>query len=509
MVPERADFVVVGGGTAGAAVAARLVEAGVASVLLLEAGPDYGPLADGHWPAELLDTRALPVETHDWGYVSASELGRNRVAIPRARVLGGCSAHNGCSVVWGHRSDYDGWAAAGCSGWGMDELLPLFRDASARLRAEVPPLDELTPFQRAHYEAAVNAGYRACDDLNDPDFATGVSRWPVNIVDGSRFNTAFGYLDPVRDDPALTVVGNASVERLLLDGRRVTGLEVTIGADTTTIDAGTVILCAGAYGTPLILLRSGIGPTDELAEHGIDTALDLPGVGRNLLEHPALVLQYASTPEFAAEMAEFERSGGLVREDGIVTRPSTGRTSPVYDLQLYAVSSRAPDATWAVSLWAVAMVSKSRGSVRLGGPRVADIPIIDHAYLADPEGCDLAVLADGVALLRELAAQPALARFLGEEVLPGEAVACREAIEEFVRSDAVHDYHPVGTCRMGPDDDAWAVVDPSGCVRGLEDLRIADASIMPTVPRANTNLPSLVMGERVVAAVVQELVRTG
>ena len=206
-LPRHADTVVVGGGTSGAAVAGLLGERGDGTVLLLEAGPDYGPFDGGRWPADALDARAL-CSSHDWGYTSEETYPGRVVPFDRARLIGGCSAHNGCAAIWGHRIDYDGWVARGNAGWGTDELLPLFREAAARLRVRKPAPEEITPYQAAWLEAAPGAGVPLVDDLNDLDEDVGMSASPANIHDGVRWNTAFAFLDPVRARPNLTVAGD-------------------------------------------------------------------------------------------------------------------------------------------------------------------------------------------------------------------------------------------------------------------------------------------------------------
>ena len=219
-----ADMVVIGGGTAWAAVAARLVQGTSQTVMLIESGPDYGALTDGHWPSPLLDARSLP-GGHDWGYVNGASTGRPGHPLERARVIGGCSSHNGCAAIWGSRVDYDGWAELGNTGWSADELLPFFKLANETLGVKRISTSEITPWQQACLETAQKIGIPQVADLNNLDEDIGMSTSPVNIVDGVRWNTAFAYLDPLRGNGRLTIQPQTQVDRLRLEGNRVIALE--------------------------------------------------------------------------------------------------------------------------------------------------------------------------------------------------------------------------------------------------------------------------------------------
>src|SRR5574339_362310 len=237
---DRADIVVIGGGTAGAAVAARLAQDGSQSVMLIESGPDYGAFADGGWPAPLLDARSLP-GGHDWGYLNGATSGRPDHLLERARVIGGCSSHNGCAAIWGSRIDYDGWVALGNEGWSADDLLPFFKLASETLRVKRISSSEVTPWQQACLDTAPKIGIPQVADLNDLDEDIGMSTSPVNIVDGVRWNTAFAYLDSVRGNERLTVLPQTQVDRLQLEGNHVIALEVIGPNGPLTIEAGRVV----------------------------------------------------------------------------------------------------------------------------------------------------------------------------------------------------------------------------------------------------------------------------
>ena len=491
-LPKFADTVVVGGGTAGAAVAGLLAENSAQTVLLLEAGPDYGSFAEGRWPAELLEAGAIPL-THDWGYDSGTRYASRVITFERARVIGGCSSHNGCAAIWGSSADYDGWAALGNLGWSTDELRPLFRAASERLRVRIPEPAEVTPFQRISMDAAADAGIPRIADLNNLDENLGMAPSPANIVDGVRWNTAFAYLDRVRERSNLTIVGDSACDRLEIKSGRVNAVLVAGRGGTVRVEAGRVIIAAGTYGSPAILLRSGIGDSSELRAAGITPMHELPGVGRNLHDHPRVSISYAGTRDLEEMMAAFARDHWMPEEQTIAKARSS-RCMQAFDLHIYPVGGRdlATRNGWRWTLEAACLTPRSRGALRIAGADMQSPPIIDHRYLSDPEDEDLQVLTDGVALAREIAAKPALSRLVGSEISTGGT-----KIEAFIRSNCVHYCHPVGTCRMGPASDPSAVVDSRGRIHGLDNAYVADASIMPVIPRANTNIPALVVGERI------------
>jgi choline dehydrogenase len=264
------------------------------------------------------------------------------------------------------------------------------------------------------------------------------------------------------------------------------------------IEAGRVIVAAGTYGSPAILLRSGIGDSSELRAVGITPTHDLPGVGRNLHDHPRVSIGYTGTRELEEMMAAFARDHWMPEEQTIAKAQSS-RCTQAFDLHIYPVGG--PDLRartgWRWTLEVACLTPRSRGALRITSAEVEAPPIIDHRYLSDPDGEDLRVLADGVELTREIAAKPALSRFVGNEISRVGSGHPRTETEAFVRSNCLHYYHPVGTCRMGPASDKSAVVDARGRIHGLDNAYVADASIMPVIPRANTNLPALVVGERI------------
>lgn len=466
------DTIVVGSGPAGCALAGRLAGAGVA-VTLLEAGPDLGPRDSGRWDPQLLDAAALAT-TFDWGYSSDGTYPDRVVAFERARVLGGCSSHNGCAAIWGARADYDGWDVPG---WGTEDLLPLFREAERAFRVRRYTAAETTPFHAACLEAAEAAGIPRTEDLNDLDEHEAIGLSPVNIVDGVRYNAAFAFLD--RASPHLTVEGDAPVERVVLEHGRAVGV-VAAGREHR---AERVVVAAGTYESPAILQRSGIGPAAWL---GAACAVDLP-VGENLHDHPAFVVGFAGGAEL--ERLHGERTGWTPEEQSIAKLRSRHCTE-AFDLHLYPIGGPHPKSAdrWRWELPVACMTPRSRGTVRIRSADPGERPAIDHAYLR--EAHDLDVLADGVERMREIAAHmPQLGEELGGRPRGDELRAA-------IRRGVVHYYHPVGTCALG------AVVDAGGAVHGVDGLYVADCSIIPTIPRANTNVPAAVVGLRVADALL-------
>lgn len=496
-LPRYADIVIVGGGTAGSAIAGLLAEKSDRSILLLEAGPDYGALADGGWAQELLDARSLP-PSHDWGYKSAACYGITQHPLERARVIGGCSSHNGCAAIWGSRADYDAWAEMGNAGWSTNDLLPFFQKANERLRVHVIPQNEITPWFDACLNTARNLEIPLTEDLNDLDENVAMGRSPVNIYNQIRWNTAFAYLDPVRARENLKVVGNALVNRIRIDRGSAKSVEIVTSDQMHVIEAGQVIVSAGAYESPAILMRSGIGDTAALQELGIQTVLNLRGVGKNLQDHPTLYLKYSGTRELVRAMQDFETRGGMIYSEQSIAKLRSAYCVGAFDLHLFPIGGPFPGAggnqnEWQFVLPIANMTPLSRGSVKLVTAEPNTRLLIDVGYLTDREERDARILASGLEIAREFANGSPLRNLIGAEL--HETAAIRDI--ESIRANVMHYYHPVGTCRMGTPSDVDAVVDARGRVHGTENLYVADASIMPVIPRANTNIPTLVVAERV------------
>lgn len=491
-VALECDVVVVGGGSAGCVVAGRLAAESDADVVLLEAGPDYGAQGDTRWPADLLDGGAL-VTSHDWGYESGDLPGRERIGFSRARVIGGCSSHNGCIVAVGCPADYDAWARiAGDEAWGADALRPLLARALARLRVRHYGSDEIGPYHRACLEAAAALGLPRRDDLDDLDGGVGFGTEPVNAEHGVRVNVAFAYLDPARDRPGLRILGETMCDRVVQHDDAVDVVAWQNG-EQLRVRAATVVLAAGAYGSPAILLRSGVGDPNELRAVGIAPVHPLSGVGRNLHDHPVVEIEFGGSERLttALRAATAER---FTPEEQSLGKLRSSRAEGPYDLHVIPVAAHEHSLLAGRVLIAVgAMEPHSRGRLRLatGDPDAA--PLLDHGYLTDPEAHDLAVLEEGVARARELAATEPLRSLLGPEVVPGPDA---DLVATIPRIHG-HYFHPVGTCAMGLASDPLSVCDGHGRVHGLERIVVADCSLMPVVPRANTNVPAVVVGERI------------
>lgn len=483
-----ADVVVLGGGTAGAVVARRLVDAG-AAVLLVEAGPDYGPLGGGGWPAPLLDADRPPTG-HDWGYHSEGTLPGRILPFERGKVLGGSSAVNGCACLWGHEQDYDGWAARGLPGWSARSMLPRLRRSSAVLGVRRQTRDELDRVQAAFLTAAVRAGLPAVDDLNDLSAGAGVAPTDVNVHDRVRINAAAAYLDPVRDSGRLRILPDTLVDHIVLARGRARGARVARGRRQMEVAADLVVVAAGVYGSPAILERSGVGDPVRLHTAGVPALVGLPGVGGNLHDHPAVLVEYEVRPELAGALDRAVAERGGLREEQVLLKAPSRRCESAFDLHLFPIVEHS-DRRWRCRVMVADMAPLSRGSCHIRSADPARAPGIDHRFLSDPAGDDIAVLCDGIELLRTIVDTGEFDGLLGEEVFPGRATPLADA----VRDSAVHYWHPVGTCAMGPDSDGAAVVEATGRLRGVEACAVVDASTFPVIPRANTMMPVLAAAE--------------
>jgi choline dehydrogenase len=485
MLPRNADTLIIGGGTTGAALAGLLAERSEESILVLEAGPDFGPYGDGGWPRDVLDATWL-AQSNQLGYAGDDGYRGRRVEFQRASMVGGCSSHNGCAAIWGSRLDYDAFAAAGLTGWSRDELEPLLRAASGRMRVRIPEEAELAPFHRAALASLVALGVPRVHDLNDLDADTGVAPSPVNIAGGVRWNAALAYLDPVRERASLRICGDAPAERLLVDGGRVRGAVVR-RAGEPVVEAERVIVCAGAYDSPALLLRSGLGPANELRALGIHVVADLPGVGANLHDHPAVGIGFTGTRELRDLCAEYAATGAFAPIEGVIAKLRSTLCAPAgFDLHVYPVGGLVRGGGQEFWIPVACLTPRSRGRVRLASPSGRVAPVIDHAYCSDPEGHDHAVLRGGVELARSLARSGPFAELLGAETEATAGLGPQEAVDAV----AAHYYHPAGTCAMG------SVVDERLRVHGVDGLLVADCSVFPAVPRANTCMPAVLVAHR-------------
>ena len=478
------DVAVVGGGSSGCVVAGRLAAESDAQVVLVEAGPDFGRRDSGAWPADLLDGGAL-VTSHDWGYTSGPLVGREPLGFPRARVIGGCSSHNGCVAAVGCSDDYDRWAAlTGDPRWRSAAVRVPLRRALERMRVRTYRDDEVGPLHRACLDAAAGLGWPRADDLADLDGGLGFGIEPVNVEDGVRVNAAFAYVDPARSRPNLTILDEALCDRLVAGAGRVTAV-VRREGEQVHVDAATVVLAAGAYGSPAVLQRSGVGDPEALRAVGIEPVLELPGVGLGLHDHPLVELEFPGS-ERLGELLVAAAAERFTPEEQTLGKLRSSLAEGSYDLHVFPVAAH-PHSLLAgrVMLVAAALEPRSRGRLHVSGPDPTAAPEIDHGYLSDPRGLDGAVLAEGIGAARELAAAAPLRSLIGDE-LPS---TLETPIERF----HAHYFHPVGTCAMGTGKPA--VCDGAGRVRGLEGVVVADCSLMPVIPRANTNIPAVMVGE--------------
>ena len=488
-----AEIVVVGGGTAGCVVAARLAEAG-ADVLLLEAGPDYGPLAGGRWPADLLDATTLPT-SHDWGCFGGTGAGGQSLTFDRARVIGGCSSVNGSAQSVGWRGDYDRWGDV-CPGWSARDLEPAFERAKAATGVRVPPDDEVQPFQAAFLAACEVVGVPRTDDLADLDGGLGVGVTPVNIERGMRVNTAVAYLDSVRGRPNLRVVGGVLIDRVSITRGRADGVVVIADGEPVTVRADLLVSCAGAYGTPMILQRSGIGEASRLRGLGIEPVVDLPGVGRGLQDQPTALLWFRGSSEFERRLADHARSHGFLPEEQCIAKVRSGRgdDGAPYDAHVFPWIERHVDG-WRCVVPVALLTPRASGRVEVAGPDPRATPVVDHGYLGDERDVErmLALLP----LVKEMVLAEPLAVLIGDVL---DTTPWQEAdLRPWLRRSHAHYWHPTGGARMGREDDPWAVVDRRLRVRGVEGLLVVDASIFPSTPRATTALPVTAVAEHAAA----------
>ncbi|KVM95093.1 GMC family oxidoreductase [Burkholderia stagnalis] len=519
------DYIVVGGGSGGSVVAGRLSEDPNLTVCVLEAG--------GHGNGLVVNVPAgavamMPTRINNWAFdtVPQAGLGGRTGYQPRGKALGGSSAINAMVYIRGHRSDYDHWAALGNHGWSYDDVLPYFRLSEHNERFDdawhgrdgplwVSDLRTGNPFHERYLEAARQAGLPLTDDFNGAQ-QEGIGIYQVTQKQGERWSAARAYLLPyIGRRSNLTVETHAQVRRILFEGRRAVGVEVLQNGTVRTLRARReVVLAAGAFQTPQLLMLSGVGPMHELARFGIQTVQHLPGVGRNLQDHPDFIFGYRTRSvdtmgvslrgslRMLREILRFrsERRGMLTTnfaEGGGFLKTQPGLDAP--DIQLHFVVALVDDharrlhAGHGLSCHVCLLRPRSRGSVTLRSNDPAAAPLIDPAFFDDPRDVDDMVA--GFKITRRLMQTPALARWITRDLFTPN-VKSDDDIRAVLRQRTDTVYHPVGTCRMGHDE--MAVVDPQLRVRGLEGLRIVDASVMPTLIGGNTNAPTIMIGEKAV-----------
>jgi choline dehydrogenase len=505
------DTIVVGAGSAGAILAARLAERPGRKVLLVEAGPDYSSL--DALPRKLrygyITAADILPGDHDWGYVGQPTSEAEPMSVPRGKVVGGSSAVNGEIFLRGIAEDFDAWAAQGNDLWSFEHALASYRRIEHDLdfpkadyhgdSGPVPvrrwPRETWLAPQVAFHSACLAAGFSDSPDHNAPG-ASGVGALPLNTLDGVRWSTLLAYVNPARTRANLSILADCTVRKLILNGRRVVGIQAERYGQSVTLEAEETILSAGAIGSPHLLMLSGIGPADQVKRAGIEVVHHLEGVGQNLRDHPHVystwqpadgVTMDPDLPRYQVAL-RYTAAGSPLRNDMQILMVSfaTGRVDRGGD-------GRTP---LGITLQPVLNQSVGQGTLQLtsADPRIQ--PSIDFGFVRD--AFDRQRLRDSLRLCEQLAHDPAFERLLGPRLAPADEILDSDAnLDRWMAREVTTTNHVSGTCKMGPPSDPRAVVSQTGQVHGIEGLRVADASIMPDCVRANTNATCMLIGERI------------
>lgn len=506
---DQFDYVVVGGGSSGCALAARLSEDRDVTVCLLEAGPSD---VDDPKILRLTDWMALLDSGYDWDYlVEPQERGNSFLRHARAKVLGGCSSHNSCIAFWTPREDLDEWAASGCTGWSADECWPLIRRLETNDGAwdghgrsgpvnimQVPPDD---PCGVALLEAAAGVGLPTVRFNEGTTVCEGAGFFQINqFPDGVRASSSRSYLHPVLDTrPNLEVRTDAWASRILFDGRAATGVEYQHGiapGRRAVAARREVIISSGSIDTPKLLMLSGIGPAWALREFGIDVLVDAPGVGENLDDHVEGLVMWDAARPMVATSTQWWEIGLFTRTEPGLDRPDLMMHYGSVPFDLNTVRWGYPTTDNGFCLTPNVTRGRSRGTVRLRSRDFRDRARVDPRYFTDADGHDMRVMIAGVRLARRIAEQPALRGWVAAELAPGPDAVSDDDLADYVAKTHNTVYHPACTAKMGPDSDPMAVVDPALRVRGVERLRVADASVLPFLPAINPNITCMMIGEK-------------
>ncbi|PWU72804.1 choline dehydrogenase [Ochrobactrum sp. POC9] len=519
----EADFVIIGSGSAGSAMAYRLSEDGRYSVIVIEYGvPDVGPLIQ--MPAAL--SFPMNMETYDWGFSTEPEphIGGRSLVTPRGKVLGGSSSINGMVYVRGHARDYDHWSESGARGWAYADVLPYFkrmenssggqegwRGTSGPLYIQRGKRDN--PLFHAFVEAGHEAGFEVTEDYNG-EKQEGFGPMEQTIHNGRRWSAANAYLKPALKRPNVKLVKGLA-RKIVLEGKRAVGVEIEAGRSFSTIRARReVIIAASSINSPKLLMLSGIGPAAQLKEHGIEVVADRPGVGQNLQDHLEVYIQQECTQpitlysklnlfskaKIGAEWLFFKTGDGATNhfESAAFVRSKAGVEYPDIQYHFLPVAIRYDGKAAAQSHGFQAHVgpmrSKSRGSVTLRSANPREKPVIKFNYMSHED--DWADFRHCVRLTREIFGQAAFNPYRGAEIQPGAHVQSDDEIDNFIKEHVESAFHPCGTCKMGAVDDPFAVVDAECRVIGVEGLRVADSSIFPRITNGNLNGPSIMVGEK-------------